>query len=35
MPVEASGGNDEDKVLMGLLDESKGTVVLFDSLDVK
>jgi hypothetical protein len=26
MPVEASGGNEEEKGLLGLLDESKGVV---------
>lgn len=31
MPVEASGGNEEEKGLMGLLDESKGGVLLLDS----
>jgi hypothetical protein len=31
MPVETSGGNEEEKGLIGLVDESKGGVLLFDS----
>ncbi len=33
--VETSGGNEEEKGLMGLLDESKGTIVVLDFFDAK